>query len=88
MLRARNTHPCNEIIRLKKGKTSSKSTGRRERKSQLGDTPMIVKDAWPKETMEIMDNDLLGRAQQENQARPFSEKNMVRKWAKAKWGNR
>ena len=88
VLRARNAHRCDEIIRSEKGKIRSRLRGRRGRRSQPGDTPMTVKETWAKRIMERRDDNSLRMAQQEDLTPSSNEKNTVRKWAIEKWKKR
>lgn len=52
VLRSRDTPRCGEVMRLAKAKIRRKLHGKREKKSQLGVTPMVAKDEWVRKEIE------------------------------------
>ena len=89
VLRARDVQRCREVIWQAKEKIRRRLRGKRGRRSQPGDIPMLIKDAWAKEIMEKLHSNQSETNQQESQAKPpGSRKSLIKGWVKKRWKGR
>lgn len=65
VLRARDAPRCQEVMISAKSEIHRRLKGKRGRRSQPGDTPMSVKDAWAKKNVEEIQNNWSRALQQE-----------------------
>ena len=85
VLRAKDNQRCKEVICQAKEKICRKLRGKRGRRSQPRDTPMVIKDAWAKSIMEKLHSSLPGTNWQGDQnGPPHSRESLVEEVDKEK----